>query len=306
MAILRDHSNRDLTVFGDITVPDAVLQALATVKYAKGRNNRGVIWVGESHAYGCDVNRRQGLFDSLYPDEGIILVAESGLSSGARLGGDLVESLIKNRVGGVTEADDRTTYGVAERNRKISERIIAECAKDPPGQPRAVVIIFGDDHLAPIKKLLIEGLPANEIVEWWDCPPISDVLLARASTKLPSADTHEIVCGAKEPKWGSDADVMLLQRACGLKPQGSITFTALSPIYFQMKRLDVARTTYALFIGKNDPVKNAFSLWNPTGNQAITFEYPNFSRPSLDPYTVVYVKTQAIFDEVARRAEADG
>lgn len=306
MAILRDHTNRDLTVFGDITVPDAVLQGLATVKYAKGRNNRGIIWFGESHAYACDVNRRQGLFDSLYPDEGIILVAESGLASGARLGGELVESLIKKRVGGVTEADDRTSYGVAERNRKISERIIAECAKDPPGQPRTLVIFFGDDHLEPVKRLVIDGLPANEIVEWWDGPPISDVLLARASAKLPSAATHQIVCGAMEPKWGSEADVMLLQRACGVNVQGPITFTALSPIYFQMKRLDVARTTYALFVGVNDPVRNAFSLWNPTGNQARTFEYPKFTRPSLSPYTVVHVKTQEIFDEVKDRAEAEG
>ncbi len=73
-----------------------------------------------------------------------------------------------------------------------------------------------------------------------------------------------------------------------------------------MKRLNPARTTYAMFVGANDPELKAFSLWNPTGNQAITFEYPNFSRPSLAPYTVVHVKTQDIFEELERRAEAWG
>lgn len=306
MAILHDHTNRDLTVFGDITVPDAVLRGLKTVKYAKSSDNRYIVWFGESHAYDCDVSRRQGLFDSLYPDTSLILVAESGLSSGGRLGSELVEALLKARVGGVTEADDRTSYGNAERNRKISERIIEECNKDRDGKFRPVVIFFGDEHLKTVKQLVVDGLPANEIVEWWDAPPISDVLLARASTKLPSAGTHQIVCGAMEPKWGSEADVMLLQRACGVNVQGPITFTALSPIYFQMKRLDPSRTTYALFVGVNDPVRNAFSLWNPTGNQARTFEYPNFTRPSLAPYTAVYVKTQKIFDEVMKRAEDEG
>ncbi len=46
MATLHDHTNRDLTVYGHITVADSVLQVPATVKSAKGRDNRGIIWMG--------------------------------------------------------------------------------------------------------------------------------------------------------------------------------------------------------------------------------------------------------------------
>jgi len=306
MAILRDHTNRDLRVFGDVTVPDAVTQGLALVKSAKNRNPRGIVWFGESHAYGCDVNRRQALFDHFYPDEGLILVAESGLQSGAKLGSDMVEALLKLRRGGVTEADDRTSYGNAERNRRISSAIAAECKKDPPGQTRPVVIFFGDEHTGPIKELLASELPEDDIVEWWDVPPISDVLLARASTVLPPESTHRIVCGAKEKKWGTEADELLLQRACGVSVQGSVTFNGLSPIYFQMKRFEYAQPIYALFVGKDDPALKAFNLWNPTGRQATTFEYPNFFVRSLAPYTVVYVKSEDVFDKVKERADAEG
>ncbi len=169
------------------------------------------------------------MFDQLYVDHGIILVAESGLTSGTGLGTKLVESLIKERVGGVTEADDRTSYGSAERNRQISPRIIEECNKDRDGKFRPVVIFFGDEHLKTVKQLVVDGLPSSQTVEWWDAPPISDVLLARANTKLPSAETHRIMCGAMEPKWGSEADVMLLQRACGLDVQGRIFLPPSAP-----------------------------------------------------------------------------
>lgn len=306
VAIIREHSNPDLRVFGDVTVPDAVTQGIAMVKAAKNRNPRGIVWFGESHPYTCDVNRRQALFDHFYPDEGLILVAESGLESGARLGSSMVETLLKQRgKGGITEADDRRTYGVAERNNKISAAIAAECNKDPKTEPRPVVIFFGDDHAGPIKKLLATSLN-DDVVEWWDAPLISDTLLARANTTLPSASTHRIVCGAKERNWGSDADVRLLQRACGLSIPGSCTFNALSPIYYQMERFEIDSLTYALFAAKDDPVLKTFNLWNPTGRQAVTFEYPNFTVPTMAPYTVVYVKTENIYQQVKDRAEAEG
>lgn len=302
MAILRDHSCRDLKSFGDVTVADAVLQGLVMVKNMKSRNNRGVVWFGESHAYVCDVARRQAMIDHFFPDEGLILVVERSLSSGAKLGSEMVEALFEYRRGGVTEAADRMTYNIRERNVRISAAIARECQNDSPNKMRPVVILFGDEHSEPIKQMLAANLPANEILEWWDAPPISDTLLARVNTTMPPQATHWLICGA-EAQEGSEVDVQLLQRSCGLSLLGDSTFTALSPLHYNQAAFRHDQWTYALFGRNNDPQMQALNdrFNNPQGAQARTFRYLNHRVASLNPYVVVSVKSPELFASVNER-----
>jgi len=150
----------------DLTVLFNRIEAASTM------SSRRYVFVGESHDFAVDIERRNSTFQRFVSNNGIIVVVERAMM-GERdipLSGFVPDS----RVGAILETDYSSGSADPIRNTQIVAKIVKEIASDPPYRQREVLILFGQEHEKGIRDELKKQLGVDDKICWWSFPSILD------------------------------------------------------------------------------------------------------------------------------------
>lgn len=172
----------DLTYETTFKVRDDIALICGKVEYASNMSSRRYLFVGEYHDFEMDVFRRKEVAKHFANNADIVFVSERGLhASPDKTLADLV-----TRTGGVHEQDEVSGPFDPIRNTKMVEQILAEIAEDPDHRKRAVLIFFGQDHEAGLRRELELQTAADVSICWWSFPSIREQFFALPAVVFPN------------------------------------------------------------------------------------------------------------------------
>lgn len=161
------------------------------IEAASNMASRRYVFVGESHNFAVDIERRNATFQRFVSNNGIVMVLERAMMGerGIPLSGFVPDE----RVGAILETDYTSGSADPIRNTQIVAKIVAEIAKDPPYQQREVLILFGQEHQKGIREELKKQLGAEDKICWWAFPPILDQIYSLPDPVYPNQNGYTLV-----------------------------------------------------------------------------------------------------------------
>jgi hypothetical protein len=161
------------------------------IEAASNMSSRRYVFVGESHDFAVDIERRNTTFQRFISNKGIVVVGERAMKGERDI--PLSGFIPEGRAGAILETDYTSGSADPVRNTQVVAKIVKEIANDPSYRQREVLIFFGQEHEKGIREELKKQLGAEDKICWWSFPSILDQLYKLPDPVYPNQNGYTFV-----------------------------------------------------------------------------------------------------------------